>query len=98
MSLINIDSIKMRECGKDIVSVSSTLNELFNEFFSRISNMPINTGEWVGKSADEFVRLARIDKAQYINFNNDLYNLGKFLIEQSYNLENEIQKSNGENI
>lgn len=86
---INVDTIKMRECGKDIIKITNTLNELYNGLFSRISNMPTNTGEWVGESADKFVTLANIDKVQYLNYNNEIAKMGKLLVDYSYKFEND---------
>ena len=95
MASLDVDTVKMRECGQEIIDITRNLNEQFNGLFSRISNIPLNTHEWVGESANEFVKLSKIDKAQYINFNNELYKLGKMLIDYSYYIENDIERIRG---
>lgn len=92
MNIFEVDTIKMRECGQSIIDISNELNELFDGLFSRISNMPIKTFEWVGDSANAFVKTSKIDKIQYLTFDNEIYKLGKFLVDNSYYIEQDISK------
>lgn len=86
-----IDSVKLRECGNDIIVETNGINEALEKIFSRIANMSSNTGEWVGIGADTFARLASIDKAQYINFKEDLYKMGQLLVDTASILERDIK-------
>ena len=88
----DVDTEKMRECGQDIILITKSIQEAINGMFARLSQIPIKTHEWIGTSANEYVRRAKIDKAQYINFTEDLYRFGKLLIDYSYYFENDVKK------
>jgi len=80
MSDINIDTVKMRDCGKDIMNLAESLNGTIEAMFSRISNMQIRS-EWIGDSSGLFTKLAEADKAQYIALKNSLYAYGSYLVD-----------------
>lgn len=81
--MIDLDTSKLRECGKDIVKLSEDLNEMINLFYDRIINIPIKTGEWYGNSADEFAEKAKLDKQEAIEFKKCLCNYGTILIDNA---------------
>ena len=95
MQQIDIDTIKIRECGKDIISLSIEMKEIIDTMFKRINNINISTGEWLGDSADLYIKEALIDKIQYLNMQDSIYKNGKYLIEYSDNMEriaNEVRQ------
>lgn len=92
MSEIHIDTVKLKECGKDIVSLSSELYEIIDTMFKRINNVNKVTGEWVGISATDFVNKANVDKVQYLMMQNQIYQHGKYLIDYANMMENVIKE------
>lgn len=92
MTEMEIDTVKMRDCGKDIISLTGELNITIEAMFNRLSNMPINTKEWVGNSSLEFVRIANLDKIQYLELKKALYQYGKYLIDCADYLEKTINE------
>ncbi len=90
MTKIEWDTNKMRSCGEELVNLGNELNEAINCLFDRICGMPISTGEWIGKSAMEYSRLAKLDKTQYTTLKDELLNTGQFLISQANLIEGEI--------
>lgn len=90
MSEIHVDTAKIKECGQDIVDLSTTLAEIINTMFNRINNINKVTGEWVGSSATDFVNKANLDKNQYITMKNQIYQHGKYLIDYANEMENKI--------
>lgn len=88
----DIDTAKMRDCGEDIILITKNIQESINGLFTRLSKIPLQSKEWIGQAADEYVRKAKVDKAQYINFTEDLYRLGKLLVDYSYYFENDVKK------
>ena len=87
MTEFQMDTIKLKECGKDIINLTQELNEALTTLFTRIDNMPTVTGEWVGDSANEFVRILNIEKKDYIALKNNLADYGKLLLNTSEKLE-----------
>ncbi|MEG1495121.1 MAG: hypothetical protein RR047_03240 [Bacilli bacterium] len=88
MANLKVDTVKMRECGKDITNLGKELNEALNQLYTRISNMPDTTGEWTGPSATEFVRKINIDSIQYRQFSNNIVEYGKFLLTEAEEIDN----------
>lgn len=96
MANINIDTVKMRENGKDIMRLTSDLNELLISLYKRIELMPTTTLEWTGNSAFEFVRKLNVEKIDYFKMKDILYKYGKTLIESAEEIENKIDSSKQE--
>lgn len=92
MTQLNIDTNKIRECGASIIELSKEVNEIVATMFTRINNMSISTGEWVGTSANVFIKNANIDKLQYLNMRTSIYNYGKFLLDYADTLEQKINE------
>lgn len=90
MAEIKVDTLKMRECGNDIMQVSLELGEEFELFFEKLQNIPVKTYEWTGVGALAFADRAGKEKFQYMNLKNDLYKRGKFLVDYANYLESNI--------
>lgn len=91
--MIDIDTIKIQNCGNDIVKLSNDLEILIESLFSDLSKINTNL-IWVGKSADYFVEQSKLDKNQYINFQKKLTELGKTLQENADNYNKSIKNVN----
>lgn len=91
--MIDIDTEKIKECGNDIVKLSNDLNQIIENLYERIINMPTKTGEWQGNSAIDFSRRANIEKNQAISLKNCLYDFGLTLIENADKYNNEVNNT-----
>lgn len=81
MEDIYVDTTKMREKGKEILSEVESLKTVINALFERIANIPLGTEEWVGERAQEYAAITLKDKPAFIAYANDLYKYGKYLID-----------------
>lgn len=91
MISVNIDTVKIKEAGKDIKELSFELLNLINDFYGRINNIPTKTREWVGKESVSFVQLCMSEKEEYLRFINSLKLLGESLIVYSDSLEGRVR-------
>lgn len=91
MEKINIDTDKIKECGRDIANLSVELNTKIDELFDELFNVK-NKNIWLGKSADEFIISCKTEKKQYKHLVNSLYNEGKFLYNTAQSFENAANK------
>lgn len=92
MAEIKVDTIKMRECGNDIMQISNEIGSELDNLFDRITKMPIKTFEWTGLAAQAFASKAKLEKIQYVELKNSLYQYGKYLVEQANRLDGRISK------
>ena len=92
MADVNIDTEKMKECGKDIMALSAEIGDEFNYIFDKIINMPTITLEWTGDSALAYANKIKHDKVRYIEFKKQLYEYGKALVDYANVLEIQISK------
>jgi len=90
MDIINIDTNKIKECGKDMMNLSNELKEQIDGLFDSILN--IKKTCWTGKSADEFINLTKQEKLQYVQLNTELYNQGQTLVDAANKFEEKIEK------
>ena len=93
MTKLNIDTTKIREAGTTMVTLSGEIDEIFNVIFDEINTISEKSGSWVGYSANQFIHNARIDKANYITFKNEVCEYGKFLKEYADSLEETINET-----
>ena len=87
MTQINVDIEKVKNAGKDIISLSSALTNMVDNFYSRISDIPEKTKEWVGVESEKYVQLCLREQEVYINLFNSLSLLGESLVSYSEDLE-----------
>lgn len=87
MAEIKVDTVKLKECGKDIMNLTSELNDVLFSLYERINKMPTTTGEWTGNAAKTFVANLNIEKKYYLALKNNIYNYGKLLYDSAYALE-----------
>lgn len=92
MTNLNVDTVKLKESGHDIIALTNELREELEAFFTRLSNMNTRTFEWVGGSSNEFIRRCNIEKTQYIKIANTLSNYGKILIEAADDYDSVAKK------
>lgn len=87
MANIKVDTVKLSECGKDIMNLTGELNEVLFSLFDRINKMPVTTREWTGNAAVDFVSKLNIEKKYYLALKDNIYKYGKILYESASNIE-----------
>lgn len=89
--MLNLDTSKIKKTGEDMIKLSEELNEIIEALYLRIYNMNKTSGEWVGNSANLFVRQAiLVDKTDAISLKNTLYKFGANLVNSANKYEKEI--------
>lgn len=81
--MINNDTNKMRECGREIIELSKSAEEIIDEIYELLANMPTKTAEWVGPSANTFANIVNSKKKQYIKLTDKLRLMGTKLIDNA---------------
>lgn len=76
---LNIDTHKIRETNSNIKVNISKIESLYREMFERLSNMPLKTGEWVGKSAINYVNALKNEEKEFLNYIEDLQSYSRYL-------------------
>ena len=92
MATVDINTNNIRQAGNDIISLTNEIKAILDDTFTMISNMCLETGEWQGTSAEEFVSLANVDRSNYNRLNQEINNFGKYLIDYSNNMESLISR------
>jgi hypothetical protein len=91
---MNIDTTKIKQSGYDILKLSYELNEIIENLYSKINNMPVLTGEWVGASAQLFAKQANnVEKKDAIAIKDTLKKFGEELIASAERYDTEIRKN-----
>ena len=71
-----MNTIEIENIAKEIISLANELNNEFNNLFNRFHEVPNITREWVGQQAQFYFDRVALDKKQYVDFANDLKNIG----------------------
>lgn len=91
--MISINTSKVKETGNLILKNGEDLCNLLDEMYTRIYNMPIVTGEWVGDSAIYFAKQAvDVDKPAMVAFGKILYDFGNNIVTAANEYKVEINK------
>lgn len=93
MASVNVDTVKLRECGNDVMQLSAHLNEVLNELYKRIDSMPEKTLEWTGNSAERFVQKLDMEKREYLKLKQIIYEYGKHMVIAADRYENAASKN-----
>lgn len=86
--MIEIDTDILKENGKNLENLAVDYFTINNKVFSRITNVPTVTGEWVGESAKRFASSAAVDKSQYVKFYGITHQYGTYLKNAAEIIEN----------
>ncbi len=95
---MDINTVKMKECGNDLVKLSFDLKELSDALYDRIKNMSADpdtgkcTGEWQGIAAKNFSKIVFFDKEQIMGVRNTLHLFGDLMVESAENYEARIKE------
>ncbi len=88
--IINVDTNKIRDCGKDMVEVADYYKVNINNLFERINGVPVKTKEWVGEASKNYVFKLTKEKRYYDNYGKCLNALGEDLINYADELEKAV--------
>ena len=89
---VYIDTDKVNNAGKDIMMLSNDLNSAIDEMFNRLTLMSAKTHEWVGDSTLKYEKACKVDKEEYAELKNEVYNLGKFLTDVANSYDVTVKK------
>lgn len=87
---IELDTEKMRESAKDIMSLANELTVVFDDMFDKLSSVS-KQGVWIGEAADEYSYRVNIEKNDYVNFSKILYQYGKVLNDTANEYDQQIK-------
>lgn len=82
---IDINTVKINECVNDSKIIISNIKFKIDDLYKKLNNMPIETCEWTGTSAQKFIDHVNIDKIQYMNLIKNLEQLINILDSASEN-------------
>ena len=87
---IELDTEKMRESAKDIMSLANELTVVLDDMFDKLSSVS-KRGVWIGDAADEYSYRVNIEKNDYSNFSKILYQYGKVLNDTANEYDQQIK-------
>ena len=91
MNNMDVDTSKMNDWGYNIISLVNEYEEAINMLYERINNMPTQSQEWVGTSAERFAqKLCKVEKKQYDDLGAALRKYGQLLINTASSIERAI--------
>lgn len=92
MATINANTIKMIDCGNDIIKKATECGTLLTDIFNKLEN--IDKTAWNGTTANRYAAQIRVQKVQYQNLVNTLINYGKVMKNAGDRLESNARKCN----
>ncbi len=94
MAISYINTTEVEDISKDLISLVNELNTEINNLFTRFSEVPSITREWVGNQAQFYFQKVASDKAQYTDFIGKLRDIGYKLSTDVYEVQMCINKNN----
>lgn len=89
---MNIDTVKIKQCGKDIVELTKELNEIIDDLYTKLINISAN-GQWQGNSAIAYSNKASLERLDALEFTKKLTEYGVGLMDLSTKYENTINNT-----
>ncbi len=91
--MIKVDTIKLRECGRDLSIASDSLKNNVNNLFARIEGVPTRTKEWVGEASTQYSNMVLREKNDYDRYVNNMIVFSNSLINYADELERAVKKT-----
>ena len=85
ISYMNTDEVE--NISKEIISLANEMDSEIINLFTRFSEVPSVTKEWVGSQSEVYFDKIALDKKQYIDFANTLKDIGYKLSSDAYELK-----------
>lgn len=95
MGKMIVDTEKLNTSGQDLLELSKEFLETMEALYRRMHNMPTVTGEWTGKGASEFVRVADMEAKQYQLFSQEIDSYALALVHFSEHVDESVRKVDG---
>ena len=89
--MMDVNTVRTRNAGKEILSLTSEISGLFNQLYSSIDSLNVK-GYWQGSSADTFFRELKKDKTNYTKFFNNLNRYGNYLVSYADQTDTNISR------
>lgn len=93
MTMINVDTVKLRDCGKDVLVASDKYSANIRDLYERMYNVPSKTREWVGVGATNYANNIYKERVQYLNYGNSLKKMGQAMIDYADDIEKAVSKT-----
>lgn len=94
MAISYVNTTEVENISKDLISLANEFNAEINALFTRFSEVPSVTGEWVGSKAQFYFNKISADKKQYIDFANKIREIGYKLSTDMNEVESCITRNN----
>lgn len=95
MAIKYVDTTEAKAIAKDFLKTCNDLEDEFNKFFKKMSEVPTTSKEWIGDSAEYYFKKVDEDKIQYVKFVNSLRSVGKSLNANMREISDCISKNRG---
>ena len=93
MAISYANTTEIQNIANDLISLADELNLEINNLFTRFSDVPTVTKEWVGDKSVFYFNFIASDKKQYNDFAAKLKDIGYKLSMNSYEIQNCIKKN-----
>ena len=90
----HINTAEVDNIAKELSSLVNDLDAEFNALFTRFSNVPTVTREWVGNQANFYFKKTALDKQRYTLFTNELRKISQELSAEASSAQNYIKANN----
>ena len=87
MAISYINTGEVEEVANNIISLAMDFNTEINNLFSRLSDVPSITREWVGTQSKFYFKKIASDKKQYNDFADNLRHIGYKLSKDIYEIQ-----------
>ena len=92
-----VNTAELEHISKDLLSAASDLETEFDALFTRFSNVPNVTKEWVGTQANFYFSRIAADKQQYTALVDKIRKIAQELNAETSNVQNCIKLNNTKN-
>ena len=93
MAINYVNTLEVQSLSKEILSLANDFNTEINNLFTRFSEVPTITKEWVGPQSNFYFNKVSLDKKEYLAFANSLKDIGYKLSQDAYEINTCISKN-----
>lgn len=70
-----MDTVRVDEISKELKRLADEYNKTITKLFTRLSEVPRISKEWIGNQADYYFNTIASDKSDFLSFGNNLRNV-----------------------
>lgn len=93
MAITYADTNEMKDIAQTVSNLCLEYNQEITNLFTKLINVPYETKEWIGESAEYYFKQVLLDKTDFINFGNALNEYSKKILEDALKIEETIAKN-----